>query len=240
MAFSFTVLDKGGSDTDGRDFTTGSCAFSAHPGKMFVAVLVTYDLNLQATGNGVCTGGGLTWTPRGAQGFTYMWLRYFTASGTGSDGTLAFTETGDPTVPPDGATWMVLAVDGVNISTNNGVVQSQAFTADNRTTADTLTLTALNTFASTDNACVAFFAARDTAAGGTINFTEGTGFTVVDEIDQTINNDTVTLFAEYKLNDTTADASVSAASDSLTGTALEIAAAGVASTVKQLATLGVG
>lgn len=224
MAFTFTTLTEGSSDTDGRDFTTASAAFASHPGKMFIAGVVGYDVpgETHAVEQGTCSGGGLTWTGVGGQGFTNFWLRLYRASGTGSDGALTFTGIADAGQTISGAMWIVLAIGGVDTTTNDGLVQLLAFNSLNRTTADTLELQPLSAFGSVNNANLAFFAALDTAGGATLAFTEGTGFTPVEERTGLISSDRVTLFAEYKLNDTTADASVSAANDNMMGLSIEI------------------
>lgn len=237
MAFTFTTLTKGGSDTDAISYTTASITPSAD--KTILASILIMDLagNFQTP---VVTGNGLTWTLIGAQGFgTPTWQAYYRASSYNapSTGAVTFTPTVTAGNTSTGAAWIIFEIGGSDIFTQDGIVQGQGFDANNRTANDTLTLTALNTFASANNLAVGIWGAYDNA-GGALAFTAGTGFTVRDSVSQTAGGDTLLIGYETAVNDTTIDISVSAANDRLQGGGLEIA--DFADRPKRLSLLGVG
>lgn len=234
MPLTFTTLAEGGSDTDASSYTTASCAISSYPNTLILAVIFVYDADGNAFTAGSVSAASLTWSNRGVQGYTNQAVKVFSAvtGGSPSDDTVTFnSQVSSGTA--DGAVWQIIAVQGADTTTNDGIVQNLSFDALNRTTNDSLTLVALNTFASADNYCFAAFGAWDNL-GGTLNFTQGSGFTPHDETDQAAGGDTITLFTEYKINDTTADASVSAANDRLMGQAMEIAVASATTSVKDI------
>lgn len=221
MAFGYSVLTKGGSDTDGTSFTTASISPSA--GTTLLAAIWLYDTGSALFATPAVSGNGLTWSSAGTQGFGGQVLAVLSASSptTPTPGAVTFNCSAIGTF--EGAAWMVVEITGSNITTTNGVVQKQNFNEANRTTSDSLTLPNLSAFANASNAAVAFFSSLDTG-GGTLNFTAGTNFTKLDEIDQTANSDTLSLMFEYQnAEDISVNASVSAANDRLVGSAMEIA-----------------
>lgn len=239
MALTFTTLTEGGSDTDASSYTTASCDFSSYPNTLILAVIFVYDADGNAFNVGTASGASLTWSSRGAQGYTNQALKVYSAvtGSSPSDDTVTFgSQVTSGTA--DGAVWQVIAVEGADTTTNDGIVQNLSFSASNRTTSDSLTLVALSAFASSDNVAFGAWGSWDNG-GGTLNFTQGSGFTPHDETDQAAGGDTITLFTEYKVNDTTVDASVSAANDRLTGQAMEIAVLADTTAVKDIISQGI-
>lgn len=213
-----TLLTNGGSDTDASSYDTASISPSAN--KTLIAAIWAYDAGsaLSAAGNMTASGNGLTWTFVDGAGTVVNRLAVFRASSgsTPTPGAITFgTVTSSGTA--DGAVWVVFEIDNVDISTTDGVVQSIA----GSTTADTNELT-LAAFASANNGTVGVWGAYDNA-GGALAFTEGTGFALKSEQNQTAGGDTLRNVYEYQQgNDTTVDISVSAANDRLVGVAMEI------------------
>lgn len=215
---TITVLTSGGSDTDAETFTTAS--ISPKPNSLVVAMAWHYDVeggftSIDATYSAT-SGGGMTFTSISAQGFLGQILGggYAFAPLNVGSGTITFDTN---IVNSEGAVWLVVQVEGAT-----GVEDVPGFDALYRTTNDTLTLPAL-TLRSEPNLAMAFFGSWDNA-GGALDFTEESGWTMLSELSQTVNADTLRICCVYDLDtaDTTATASVSAANDRMVGTRFEI------------------
>lgn len=219
MAISPTVLTADGSDADASSYATAS--ISPTPG-------TTILVGIEVARNGdvavpTLAGCGLTWTQIDVIGSAntdpfLVAFRAWADPASVTPGALTFSGiTGAGTV--EGAAWCVVEVAGVNPTTNNGVVQK----AVGQTAADSLTVT-LAAFANAANGTVAFFGSYDNA-GGALDLTAGSGFTMIGEFSQTIANrsDSIRIGFEWRTaNDTSIDATVSAANDRLLGIALEL------------------
>lgn len=219
---TITVLTSGGSDTDAASFTTAS--ISPKPNSLIIAMAWMYDT---AGGFGhstasytATTGGGMTFTAIAGQGYTGQFLGggYAFAPLNVGSGTITLTSNLAGGANAEGAVWLVVQIEGAT-----GVGTVPAFGGDSyRTTLDTLTLPAL-TLRSEPNLAMAFFGSWDNA-GGALDFTEESGWTMLSELSQTVNADTLRICCVYDLDsaDTTASASVSAANDRMVGTRFEI------------------
>ena len=218
MAFSVATLTKGGSDTDASSYTTAS--ITPTTGRLLVAACVTFDANTLVNRSATCTGNSLTWTAIPGQGFNAdgLVMFYAYADGTQTSGGVTFTDV-VTSGTADGATWIVVeCVDAFSVT------NTQSFSASNRTTtADTLTLPALGSLRANPNVVFAFFGARDDQAG-TLSFTAESGWTLHDSRNQAAATITTAIGLVYDADttDTTAEATVSAASDRLWGAAFEL------------------
>lgn len=212
-----SILTNGGSDTDAASYSTASITPSAN--KTIIAAILVYDAGAAAATTISVSGNGLTWTRVADPGSTTVQLSVFRASSQSAPSSEAVTFSNVVSAgTADGAVWVVFEIDNVDITTNDGVVQSNGQT----TTADSNTITLLP-FASADNGTVGVWGAYDNA-GGALAFTIGTGFSGKSEQSQTAGGDTLRNFYEYKQgNNTGVDVSVSAANDRLSGVAMEIA-----------------
>ena len=252
MAVSFATLTRDGSDTDARDYTTGTVTPSTPTDDDSVALyaaLIVHDLGNQRTA-ATLTGLGLTWTQINivGGGATEPYLQVFRATVPGggvTPGTLAFAGVVQAGQTADGAQWCVVEAVGPNVAATDAVVQN----ATGSTNTDSVSAT-LAAFAGSQNVTGAFIAAYDSAAATAVDITEGSGFTMLtgSEGNQAAGGDSLNIGFEFKLaNDTGVDATAAAANDRLLIVAFEIAvstkaavASGTGTAPSAAASLGTG
>lgn len=211
-----SVLTSGGSDTDAIDYATASITPAV--GKTVIAAIGFLDLGA-AKSAPTCSGCGLTWTQMTAigGGTTEPSLFMFRASGVPTTGAVTFTGVVTAGQTADGAVWVVFEMDNTDLTTTDGVIQTNVGT----TNTDSLSIT-LAAFRDAESATVGVFVGYDNA-GGALDFTVGSGFTEALDISQAAGGDTMRLFVEYKIaNDTGVDCTISAANDRISGLAMEV------------------
>jgi len=216
---TITLLTSGGSDTNAKTYTTAS--ISPKPNSLIIAMVWHYDVEAGfsaiTASYSATSGGGMTFTTIGAQGFTGQVLGggYAFAPLNVDSGTITF-DTG--ITNSEGAVWLIIEIQGAT-----GVGTVPAFGGDSyRTSLDTLTLPTLS-LRNEPNLAIGFFGSWDNA-GGSLDFTEESGWTMFSELSQTANADTLRICCVYYLDttDTSVNVSVSAANDRLVGTRFEI------------------
>lgn len=236
MAISITSLTSG-TDTDGG---SSSATASITPSSNKLILLSVYSrTGITAEPNEpTVSGNGLTWVKINGIYFdttssSRKKITLFRAMGSSpSTGAITINFAGQNQTD---VYWMVEEVTGMETSGTNGsgaIIQS-ATRKEESWSGGTITAT-LAAFASTDNATFGTFLADRGAGTSTV----GSGFTALQRIDDSFNN----MLDEYKnTNDTSVDATFDAGTGlSAGGIAIEIKAAAVASTIKSLASLGVG
>lgn len=216
-----SALNVAGTDTDARDYTTAS--WTPTRGKVYLLAFAVLDLGGSPTVPSV-SGNNITWTRVGndvggttTQPTMAVWSGVADASSTA--GAITFTGAVSAGQTADGAIWGLVELTEVDWGTGDGFVQSGVAS----TTNDTITVT-LGAFSDTDNATGAWFLSYDNA-GGALTNTAGSGFALVSGLDasQTMGGDTVRLSFEFRnTNDTSVDATASAANDRMLMHAVEI------------------
>ena len=216
-----SALNVAGTDTDARDYTTAS--WTPTRGKVYLLAFAVLDLGGSPTVPSV-SGNNITWTRVGndvggttTQPAMAVWSGVADASSTA--GAITFTGAVSAGQTADGAIWGLVELTEVDWGTGDGFVQSGVAS----TTNDTITVT-LGAFSDTDNATGAWFLSYDNA-GGALTNTAGSGFALVSGLDasQTMGGDTVRLSFEFRnTNDTSVDATASAANDRMLMHAVEI------------------
>jgi len=216
-----SALNVAGTDTDARNYTTAS--WTPTRGKVYLLAFAVLDLGGSPTVPSV-SGNNITWNRVGndvggtaTQPAMAVWSGVADASSTA--GSITFTGAVSAGQTADGAIWGLVELTEVDWGTGDGFVQSGVAS----TTADTITVT-LGAFSDTDNATGAWFLSYDNA-GGALTNTAGSGFALVSGLDasQTMGGDTVRLSFEFRnTNDTSVDATASAANDRMLMHAVEI------------------
>jgi fibronectin-binding autotransporter adhesin len=217
------ALNVAGTDTDSRDYTTGS--FTPTPGTVLVAALSVLDLGAQRTSVGVSDSSGqLTWQVVNASGgaanqpaLGVFWA-YVPPGGVGTI-TMTFSTVVAEGETADGAIWGVAEIAGTSSSP---FVQSNV----GSTNTDSLEVS-LSAFASAANATGAWVLTYDNAGTNGPAITAGSGFSIVSGLNnqQAAGGDGMRLAFMFRSdNDTTVDASAAAANDRLLMVAFEIAA----------------
>lgn len=221
MAISLALLTSGGSDTDAIDYATAS--ISPTPGLLVLAAITQLDLG-SALARPTVTGCGITWTfvnesGGGATEPRIQVYRAYADPALVTAGAVTFTGCVTAGQTADGAAWMIVEVSGADVlGSNQGVTQSAV--ASTNTDSVSATLAA---FKQASDGTVGVAAGYDNA-GGALDITEGSGFTMLSEVSQTAGGDTLRLGFEWKTaNDTGVDATISTANDRLQMVALEIA-----------------
>lgn len=217
MAFGGTpvVLTQGGSDTDSSSYTTASVSPGANRTILLGFVLDRLVAGMSA---GSVSGLGLTWTLADIVGgannepFIVLW-RAQTGPVAPTAGTITvsgLTDGGANTAV--GAIWCVVEITNTELAINDGIIQ----TISGQTANDTLSVT-LAAFRDANSGTAAFILSFDNA-GGALDITEGSGFTMLasSEASQASNGRTLRIGFEWKTtNDTTVDATTSVANDHL-------------------------
>lgn len=218
-----TLLTASGTETDARDYSTASVSPTA--GNLVLAAIFPWDAGGALT-EPTCSGCGLTWTlvaTGPGAGFTNLYVfRAYADPALVTAGAITFTSVCSAGQTCDGAVWCVVEVDNVGVAVNDGIVQTGTANA----AADSVSVT-LGAFANSLNGTAAFVTAYDNA-GGAIDITEGTGFTMLtgSEVSQAAGGDTLRIGFEYRTdNDTSVDATASTDNDRMFMVAFEIARA---------------
>lgn len=213
----------GQTDTDAINYTTASV--SPTPGRVVLLGISVYDAGGSLSGTPTCAGCGLTWARVDGGGNVNLRATVFAAYADPAlvtAGTITVSGVVAVGQTADGAVWSIIEVDGVNPTTNNGVVQSNATT----TTTDSVSVT-LAAFASALNGTLGFVNAWDSAGLTLSAMAVGSGFTLV--ASSTIGNNpnmaatTNRILWEYRTdNDTTVDATAPAANDRMNIVGIEL------------------
>lgn len=209
MALAVAALTSG-EDTDGGTSAT-TASISPSSNALVICDVVNIDSDFSASVTPTVSGNGLTWveianmTPVGG---IIRFTRFRAMGASPSSGSVTISCSVNQTL----ISYSIYEITGVDTSGANGsgaVVQ----TVTNNATGTSLTVT-LSAFGSAGNMAIGAFC----YGGDASDFTVGSGFTQIHE------TPTGTLFTEYKLNDTTVDATNST-SQELSGIASEIKAA---------------
>lgn len=216
---SVATLGKGGSTASPDPLVTAS--MTPHANRTFLAAFYEYHSTTPSAPVSL-TGWGLTWTLVQDQSLASPGTRLFVyraskGAGAPTPGVLTMDIAGAAGI--SGWGYLVVECLNVNPATNDGVVQSQKGSTNN----DTITVN-LAAFSALANGTLGFVAAQDNTAAATVTMTAGSGFTKHDEVLWGTSN-RKGLMCEFKTtNDTSVDASTTAASDGMCLVAMELKA----------------
>jgi hypothetical protein len=230
MTITVDHLLTAGTDLDADSYTTADPGFTR--GAMGILVFWPYDAGAGVFQAHTVTGYGKTWDQVGSiQGYGNQALCVYVTEIEG--GTPSGLQIDDvvSTGTADGAIWLIAQALNVDFTdqgavgdTPPGVMQAQTFGGDsNRSGGSTVPSPNLGTLRDAQSMVLQAIGIYDNA-GGALDITQASGWTLIGEASQTAGGDTLRVGLHYKENDaTTPEVAVSAGNDRGATCAWEIA-----------------